>query len=290
MGMVFQSYAIWPHMTVFENVAFPLQELRVARAEIRDRVMAILGTVGLGGPARAPRAHAVRRPAAAGGARAGARVESGGALAGRASSNSRRAAAGRDALRAARHAGQARDHQHLRDARPGRGDDALGSHRRHECRRDRAGRRAEDVYQRPSTRFVMDFLGRANHLPARVRRGADGGWLAEVEDTGALCPHRRHRGVARGPGGSCWRFVPRRVEARAAERGRRVGRCGAVVGVRQRPRRVRRGFRKVQRAGRRAGRSPPAPRCADAFCTCRRARCGSGRDATAAGANGGTAR
>ncbi len=49
MGMVFQSYAIWPHMTVFENVAFPLRELRVPRAEIRDRVMAILGTVGLGG-------------------------------------------------------------------------------------------------------------------------------------------------------------------------------------------------------------------------------------------------
>src|SRR5207344_290204 len=49
MGMVFQSYAIWPHMTVFENVAFPLQELRVPRAETRDRVMAILATVGLGG-------------------------------------------------------------------------------------------------------------------------------------------------------------------------------------------------------------------------------------------------
>src|SRR6266481_5139651 len=42
MGMVFQSYAIWPHMTVFENVAFPLRELRVPRAELRDRVMAIL--------------------------------------------------------------------------------------------------------------------------------------------------------------------------------------------------------------------------------------------------------
>src|SRR5262249_33737635 len=48
MGMVFQSYAIWPHMTVFENVAFPLQELRVPRREIRGRGMAILDTVGLG--------------------------------------------------------------------------------------------------------------------------------------------------------------------------------------------------------------------------------------------------
>ncbi len=27
IGMVFQSYAIWPHMTVFDNVAFPLQEM-----------------------------------------------------------------------------------------------------------------------------------------------------------------------------------------------------------------------------------------------------------------------
>src|SRR3989442_6990626 len=48
MGMVFQSYAIWPHMTVFENVAFPLQELRRPRTEIREQVLAILETVGLG--------------------------------------------------------------------------------------------------------------------------------------------------------------------------------------------------------------------------------------------------
>lgn len=53
LGMVFQSYAIWPHMTVFDNVAFPLQILpvrrRPSRAEIRDRVTRILTTVRLDG-------------------------------------------------------------------------------------------------------------------------------------------------------------------------------------------------------------------------------------------------
>ena len=43
-GMVFQSYAIWPHMSVFENAAFPLQvgEKRYARAELREKVMRVL--------------------------------------------------------------------------------------------------------------------------------------------------------------------------------------------------------------------------------------------------------
>ncbi|HEX6512340.1 MAG TPA: ABC transporter ATP-binding protein [Chloroflexota bacterium] len=47
MGMVFQSYAIWPHMTVFENVAYPLKVRHLRRGEIRDRVMHILQLVGL---------------------------------------------------------------------------------------------------------------------------------------------------------------------------------------------------------------------------------------------------
>ncbi|QIG94887.1 ABC transporter ATP-binding protein [Bradyrhizobium sp. 6(2017)] len=38
LGMVFQSYAIWPHMTVFENVAYPLRVRRKSAAEIRDLV------------------------------------------------------------------------------------------------------------------------------------------------------------------------------------------------------------------------------------------------------------
>jgi len=49
MGMVFQSYAIWPHLTVFENVAFPLRVRGEPRATIRKRVLDALEVVGLGG-------------------------------------------------------------------------------------------------------------------------------------------------------------------------------------------------------------------------------------------------
>ncbi|NQU72076.1 MAG: ABC transporter ATP-binding protein, partial [Rhodospirillales bacterium] len=46
-----QSYAIWPHMDVFENVAFPLREMggRMAKSKIRDKVLAALSLVQLDG-------------------------------------------------------------------------------------------------------------------------------------------------------------------------------------------------------------------------------------------------
>ncbi len=47
IGMVFQNYALWPHMTVWDNVAFGLVERRLPRAEIRDKVAAALELVGL---------------------------------------------------------------------------------------------------------------------------------------------------------------------------------------------------------------------------------------------------
>lgn len=43
MGMVFQSYSVWPHMTVFENIAFGLRIKRLGRAEIAERVTRVLG-------------------------------------------------------------------------------------------------------------------------------------------------------------------------------------------------------------------------------------------------------
>ncbi|WP_185984618.1 ABC transporter ATP-binding protein [Aureimonas mangrovi] len=55
VGMVFQSYALWPHMSVLSNVEFGLKVRRMASAERRRRAMEALELVGLA-------AHAARRP------------------------------------------------------------------------------------------------------------------------------------------------------------------------------------------------------------------------------------
>lgn len=47
LGMVFQNYALMPHMTVFENIAFPLQVRRMGREEIRQRVDKVLDLIQL---------------------------------------------------------------------------------------------------------------------------------------------------------------------------------------------------------------------------------------------------
>ena len=57
LGMVFQSYAIWPHMTVFDNVAYPLRVRRRPKDEIKQRVGEALKLVEM--------AHLIDRPAPA---------------------------------------------------------------------------------------------------------------------------------------------------------------------------------------------------------------------------------
>jgi len=52
LGMVFQSYALWPHMTVYDNLAFGLKLRKVPGPEIRTRIAEVLELVGLGQLAR----------------------------------------------------------------------------------------------------------------------------------------------------------------------------------------------------------------------------------------------
>ncbi|HVA24917.1 MAG TPA: ABC transporter ATP-binding protein [Chloroflexota bacterium] len=177
MGMVFQSYAIWPHMTVFENVAFPLQLRRWPKQSIREAVSHTLGVVGLDGLEQRP-----------------ATMLSGG--------QQQRVALARalvynpDIL--------------LLDEPLSNLDAKLREHMRDELRSlqrrlgiavlfvthdqaeamalsdrvavmnaghiEQVGRPAE-VYERPATAFVRDFLGRAIALECVVRRGDSRCWL-----------------------------------------------------------------------------------------------------------------
>ncbi len=57
LGMVFQSYAIWPHLTVFENVAYPLRVRHVAGAEVQAKVDAALKLVEMNAYAQRPAPH-----------------------------------------------------------------------------------------------------------------------------------------------------------------------------------------------------------------------------------------
>jgi iron(III) transport system ATP-binding protein len=200
MGMVFQSYAIWPHMTVFQNVAFPVEEQRLPRREIRERVMAILATVGLDGLHERPAPHL------SGGQQQ--RV----ALARALVSNP-------DVL--------------LLDEPLSNLDARLREEMRFELREMQArlgistifvthdqleaitlsdhvivmqGGRIEQqgtprqVYASPRTPFVMDFLGHVNHLPARVVRAAGGEYAALVAEGGRdlLMPLPRQDGWEEG--------------------------------------------------------------------------------------------
>ncbi len=64
--MMFQSYALFPHLSVARNIAFGLRQQRMAREAIADRVDEMLALVRLEGPGRPAAGPAFRRPAAAG--------------------------------------------------------------------------------------------------------------------------------------------------------------------------------------------------------------------------------
>lgn len=68
IGMVFQSYALYPHMTVYQNMAFALELAKVGKSEI-DRRVRDSARAAAGAVARPQAERPVRRPAPAGGDR-----------------------------------------------------------------------------------------------------------------------------------------------------------------------------------------------------------------------------
>ena len=94
MSMIFQSYALWPHMTVMENIVYGLRLRKIDRDTIAKKLAAILATTKLQIVAR----RIVRRAAAARGAGPRADRRTGDALARRAAIQPRRQFARGDAV------------------------------------------------------------------------------------------------------------------------------------------------------------------------------------------------
>ena len=142
VAMVFQSYALYPHLTVAKNIEFPLRQRGVDKEERTAKVKRAAETLGLGdllGRKPGQLSGGQRQRVALG--RAIVR-EPAGVPHGRAALQPRCRAAGADPGRHRRAAEPARHHHAVRHPRPGRGDDDGRPHRRHERRQAAAGGRA----------------------------------------------------------------------------------------------------------------------------------------------------
>ncbi len=211
IGLVFQSYALFPHMTVFDNVAFPLSVRRIGRAETKRRVEEALARVRLESFAR-------RKPSQLSGGQ------------------QQRVALARaivfqpdillldEPLGALDRKLREEVQVELRRLQRSLGiTTILVTHDQEEALslsdrivvldRGKVQQIAAplDAYMRPSNRFVADFLGTANVFEGRV--GADGGSI--VLEGGGPCPAAPRRGRAGTPvtvilRRSGWRSRPRR--------------------------------------------------------------------------------
>ena len=188
IGMVFQSYAIWPHMDVFSNVAYPLQQSRPRpdRAEIERRVGEALELVGLGQLARVP------ATALSGGQQQ--RVALARALVGRPrvllldEPLSNLDAQLRERMRI-----------EIRDIQRSVGITALYvTHDRAEAlsmattvavmnhgKIEMVGP-PRDIYQRPASRFAAEFMGPCNLLPGKLTERLPGEWALVATALGAV--------------------------------------------------------------------------------------------------------
>ena len=235
LGLVFQSYALFPHMTVFDNVAFGLRRRRVAEAELRPRVERMLDLVRLGPlGARHPRELSGGQQQRVALARALV-TEPRVLLLDEPLSNLD--ALLRDEMRVELKRLQQRLGTTMIFVTHDQAEALILSDRvvvMEAGRVEQVGR-PEEVYRRPATAFVARFLGRANFLAGVVaQRGADGivvaldGGLSVVAaaartwPSGSACRSRS----ARRASASCppaptprastafrspWRFTPSRA-------------------------------------------------------------------------------
>ena len=190
VSMVFQSYALFPHMTVLENVCYGPISMRIDKAKAREMAREKLKMLGLVGLREAPAVGAFRRPAAArrGGALAGARAR--GAAVRRAAVEPRRQAPPPRARGDPRAAAVAVADRAVRDARPGGGARGVRPHHRDERRAHRAAghagrpvrsaaeplprrlhRRRQPGRRRACDRRRRRVVQRRRHLGARARTG-----------------------------------------------------------------------------------------------------------------------
>jgi spermidine/putrescine transport system ATP-binding protein len=183
-NMVFQSYALFPHMTVFDNVAYGLRTSKIAEDEVRRRVIASLQMVGLEDRA------AMNVRALSGGQQQRVALV-------RAIVNEPRVLLLDEPLGALDLKLRKRMQEELRGIQRRINttfvyvthdqDEALVMSHRIVLIRD--GRliqvgTPEDVYHRPQTRFVAEFVGEANMLPCTIVSAGDGGVRVKLEQTG----------------------------------------------------------------------------------------------------------
>jgi ABC-type Fe3+/spermidine/putrescine transport system ATPase subunit len=230
LGMVFQSYALWPHMTVWENVAFGVRERGVRGAELTRRVGEALEQVGL-------RGFDARRPSQLSGGQ------------------QQRVALARTLIVRPRLLlldeplssldAQLRGQMRLELARLHRDVGITTLYVTHDQAEALAlstriavlsgGRliqegKPEEVYWRPRTRFVAEFVGAANLVPVRVVERREMGVLVETEG-GARVPvgHGGREWTVGAPGLLCLRPEALRIDEAALVPGGIAGTVASYV-------------------------------------------------------------
>ena len=150
IAMVFQNYALYPHMTVFENMSFGLRLKKFPKPEIKERVENAARILDITDLARSPAKAALGRTAPAGRDGPGDRAQPQGVSVRRAVVEPRRQIARADAHRDQKGAPEGHDDDGLRHPRPGRGDDLGRPGRCDECRAasSRSARRSRSTTTR----------------------------------------------------------------------------------------------------------------------------------------------